>query len=331
MAKTKAELLDDAAKLKLEVTEKNTVAEINQAIKDAKEAEKAEAKEVIASREAEVAKAGKRSQKALDEAEAKAEKEARKAAGDTEAQGDAEATKAKGPAPKIRPKIERRGKKYREVAKLIDKEKVYSLSEAVELAAKTNPSKIDASLEVHVGLGVDPRQADQNVRSTIVLPHGTGKKVRIAVFAHDEQLAEAKETGADIAMADDFLASLDKGQIDFDVLITLPDLMPKLGRYARVLGPKGLMPNPKSGTVTTNLELAIKNAKAGQVEYRVDKQAIIHLSVGKISFGQAKLEENLTAFVDDLKAQKPSSLKGAFIKQAFLTTTHGPSIKVSLD
>ena len=318
MAK-KAELLEKAHELKLEVTEKNTIAEIEAAIADSEKHEV---------REAAPAKAGKRSEKALKEAEEKAEKEARKESGDTTPQGDAETHMKKGPAPKVRSRLERRGKNYRKLAEKVDKNTVYSLTDAVKLAIETNPAKFDASVEIHVRLGVDPRQADQNIRATVTLPNGTGKKIRVAVFAPEADVAKAKAAGADIAGDDDFLKALDKEQIDFDVLIATPAYMPKLGKYARLLGPKGLMPNPKSGTVAADVAKAVSEAKAGKVEYRVDKQATIHLSVGKVSFGAAKCEENARAFFASLASQKPSSLKGAFVKSTSMTTTMGPGIKV---
>lgn len=325
MAMKKGELLELAKSMKLDVTEKNTIVEINQAIKEAKEAKKAEDASVIASREAKVAKSGKRSEKALKEAEEKAEKEARK-----EAAKDGKVEPKKGPAPKIRSRLERRGKKYREAAKLIDKTKSYSLEEAIDLAIKTATSKIDSTAEIHIRLGVDPRQADQNIRSTVVLPHGTGKTIRVAVFAPEDQHTAAKNAGADIVGNEDFLQQLDKNIFDFETLITVPALMPRLGKYARVLGPKGLMPNPKSGTVTTDIAKAVKEAKAGRVEYRLDKQALLHVGFGKVSFGAKKLLENAEAFLADLNNQKPSSVKGVFIQSVFVTTTHGPSIKINL-
>lgn len=318
MAK-KAELLEKAAELKLDVTEKNTLAEIEEAIANA------EKREV---REATVAKAGKRSAKAIEEAEAKAEKEARKAAGDTTPQGDTEAAIKKGPAPKVRPLIERRGKAYRQAAGKVEKNKTYSLADAVKLATETNPSKFDASVEIHVRLGVDPRQADQNIRSTVVLPHGTGKAVRVAVLAADADADKAKEAGADIAGEEAVVKLLDKGTLNFDVLIASPQFMPKLGKYARLLGPKGLMPNPKSGTVSTDVAKAVAEAKAGKVEYRVDKQAAVHLSVGKVSFGADKLLENANAFFASLQSQKPASIKGVYVKSVAIATTMGPGIKV---
>lgn len=318
MAK-KAELLEKAAELKLDVSEKNTIAEIETAIAAA---------EKHSVREATVAKAGKRSAKAIEEAEAKAEKEARKEAGDTTPQGDAEAAVKKGPAPKVRPLIERRGKAYRQAAEKVEKDKAYTLADAIKLTTETNPSKFDASVEVHVRLGVDPRQADQNIRSTVVLPHGTGKTVRVAVFAADTDADKAKKAGADLAGDEAIVKLLDKGTLDFDVLIATPAYMPKLGKYARLLGPKGLMPNPKSGTVSTDVAKATEEAKAGKVEYRVDKQAAIHLSVGKVSFGAEKLLENANTFFASLQAQKPSSIKGVYIKSVAVATTMGPGIKV---
>ncbi|WP_129693031.1 50S ribosomal protein L1 [Candidatus Nanosynsacchari sp. TM7_ANC_38.39_G1_1] len=224
--------------------------------------------------------------------------------------------------------MERRGKAYRQAAEKVEKDKAYTLADAIKLATETNPSKFDASVEVHVRLGVDPRQADQNIRSTVVLPHGTGKTVRVAVFAADADADKAKKAGADIAGDEAIVKLLDKGALDFDVLIATPAYMPKLGKYARLLGPKGLMPNPKSGTVSTDVAKATEEAKAGKVEYRVDKQAAIHLSVGKVSFGAEKLLENANTFFASLQAQKPSSIKGVYIKSVAVATTMGPGIKV---
>lgn len=329
MAK-KAELLEKAAELKLEVTEKNTIAEIEAAIASATASTETEA-EVTAEPAAEkkTAKAGKRSEKALAEAEGKAEKEARKEAGDTTPQSEeAEARSAKGPKPVVRPLIERRGKTYRKLAEQVEAGKVYTLTEALELATKTSTTKFDSSVEVHVRLGVDPRQADQNIRTTVSLPNGTGKTVRVAVFAPEADHAAAKTAGADIVGDEEFMKQLDREELNFDILIATPQYMPKLGKYARLLGPRGLMPNPKSGTVATDVAKAVKDAKGGKVEYRVDKQAIVHLSIGKVSFGAAKLEENARAFFDSLQSQKPSSLKGGYVKTTAISTTMGPGIKV---
>ena len=270
------------------------------------------------------AKSGKKSKKHIEEVKAEEERQARK----EERKAQDKEVKPKGAAPIVRPKLERRSKKYQESAKLIEKGKAYSLKDATELAIKTSPVKFDASVELHVRLGVDPRQADQNIRSTLVLPNGNGKSVKVAVFAPADICKAAKAAGADYAEDEEFLKKLEKGTIDFDVLISTPQYMPKLGKYARVLGPKGLMPNPKAGTVTNDIEKAVKESKAGKVEYRVDKQSIVHIGIGKVSFGADKILENATAFFDSLKAQKPASLKGSYVKSVFMTTTMGPSIMV---
>lgn len=268
------------------------------------------------------AKSGKKSKKHMEEVKAEEARQARKE------EAAAAPEKVKGATPVTRPKIERRSKKYQEAYKLIDRTKSYDLKSAIELALKSSPVKFDASLELHLRLGVDPRQADQNIRATVVLPHGNGKTVRVAVFAPADEAKKAKAAGADIAEDIEFLQQLEKGIINFDVLISTPAYMPKLGKFARALGPKGLMPNPKAGTVTADVEKAVKEAKAGKIEYRVDKQAIVHVGFGKASFGTDKLLENANAFLDSLKAQKPASIKGQFVKSVFLTTTMGPSIPV---
>lgn len=313
----KSDLLAEASELKLNVSAKNTIAEIEAAIKQAgTPVEKA------------VAKSGKRSTKGIKEAEEKQAKKDRK----TSKVSDVEKTETvkKGPKPVTRPLIERRSKKYQELSKLFDKSKFYNISEAVELATKTSPSKFDASVEIHVRLNVDPRHADQNIRSTVSLPHGSGKTIRVAVFAPETDHKDAKSAGADIVGDEALLKQLDKEEVNFDVLITSPQYMPKLGKYARLLGPRGLMPNPKSGTVATNIAKAVKEAKAGKVEYRVDKQSIVHIAVGKVSFGSTKLLDNSKAFFDSLQSQKPSSIKGAYIKSISMSTTMGPGIKVEL-
>ena len=304
----KAEVADKVAELKEAAEE--VVADVKEAVEEAKET---------------FAKSGKKSKKHIEEVKAEEERQARKA---ERAAEEAAADKPKGAKPVTRPKLERRGKKYQEAHKLIEKGKVYTLSEAMELATKTSPVKFDASVEAHVRLGVDPRQADQNIRTTIVLPNGNGKTVRVAVFAPLDVCKAAKAAGADIAEDEEFLKQLEKGEINFDVLISTPQYMPKLGKFARLLGPKGLMPNPKAGMVTMDVEKAVKESKAGKVEYRVDKQSIVHIGLGKVSFGTDKLMENANTFFDSLKAQKPSSLKGTYVKSVFITTTMGPSIEV---
>lgn len=332
MSKSKKELLDEAQSMGLEVTTKNTVAEIEAAIAgmsqtpvepvESGDLEVAEAGEAVQAEEAKVAKAGKRSAKALAEAEEKQAKEDRKSS-------NAEAAdQPKKPVTPTRPRAERRGKNYKKSYALVEKGKNYTLAEAIALAIKTSSVKFDATVELHVNLGVDPRQADQNIRATVSLPNGTGKTIRVAVFAPEADHAAAKKAGADIVGEDDFLKQLDKEELSFDTLVTTPQMMPRLGKYARTLGPRGLMPNPKSGTVATDVAKAVSEAKAGKVEYRVDKQAIVHLSIGKVSFGADKLAENAKAFFDSLQSQKPSSIKGAYVKSTNVSTTQGPGIKV---
>lgn len=277
-----------------------------------------------------VAKAGKRSAKAIKEAEEKEAKQQRKAHIAEDKSETEKSEQIKKPIKPARSKLERSGKKYRKVSVLIDKGKNYTLKEALELAVKTSITKFDSSVEMHVNLGVDPTQADQNVRDIVVLPSGTGKTVKIAVFGDVDIVRTAKQAGADKAGNEDLLSEIDKGNISFDVLITTPQMMPKLAKYARVLGPKGLMPNPKSGTVTSDVTKAIQQAKAGRVEYRVDSTGIVHLAIGKVSFGSAKLEQNAKAVVASLKAAKPPSLKGNYVESFHITTTMGPSIKVKL-
>jgi large subunit ribosomal protein L1 len=304
----------------VKTTERKFMAE-----EEAKKLDAVEAPEAPETAEPETfAKSGKKSKKHIEEVKAEEERQARK----VERAAKEGEEKPKGAKPVTRPRIERRGKKYQEAYKLVEKGKTYSLKDAIALAIKTNPTKFDASVEAHVRLGVDPRQADQNIRTTLVLPNGNGKTVRVAVFAPLDVCKAAKAAGADVAEDEDFLKQLDKGEINFDILISTPQYMPKLGKYARLLGPKGLMPNPKAGTVTMDVEKAVKESKAGKVEYRVDKQSIVHIGLGKVSFGEAKLLENANAFFDSLKSQKPASLKGTYVKSVFVTTTMGPSISV---
>ncbi len=266
------------------------------------------------------AKAGKRSAKALKEVEEKQAKEERKAEG---VEGEAD-SKPKQPVKPTRSRLERQGKKFREAAKLIEKDKAYTLVEAVALARKTNPAKFDASVELHVNLNVDPRHADQNIRDNLVLPAGSGKAVRVAVL-DDNEVA-----GADLSGVEAILKDLEKGTINFDILIATPAQMPKLGKYARVLGPRGLMPNPKSGTVTTDVAKAVKEAKAGRVEYRVDSTGIVHIAIGKVSFTEAQLLDNARAVLASLRANKPNSVKSTYVKAMHMTTTMGPGVSIAL-
>ncbi len=293
-----------------ELVETETIAEV--IVDEIKKIEKTE----------KLAKAGKRSAKSQKETEEKIIKEEKKAAKE-------DAPVAPKVVVKTRTRVERKGKKFQEVAKLIDRNKEYSLKEAVELAQKTAKVSFDSTLELHIKLGVDPRHADQNLRANVVLPAGTGKTVKIAVFTDHDSVAAAKKAGADIAGSDDFLQQLDKGIIDFDVLIASPSVMPKLGKYARILGPKGLMPSPKSGTVTSDVAKAVSEAKAGRVEYRVDSTGIVHLGAGKVSFKTEDLVKNVRVVLDSIKSSKPASLKGNYVLSIYLTTSMGPSVRVS--
>jgi large subunit ribosomal protein L1 len=324
MAETKADLLKQAKELSLkEITPKSTMAQIREAISAA--APKKHDKEIrpTEEHEAKVAKAGKRSAKAIKEVEEAQSKEERKAETLTTKEEDKKPAKVP-----TRTKLERAGKKLSEAAKLIEKDKQYSLKEAIDLATKTSTTKFDSTVELHVNLGVDPRQADQNVRDNLVLPNGTGKTVRVAVLAEADDAAAAKKVGADIAGNEDLLKAIEAGKVEFDTLIATPNLMPQLGKYARVLGPKGLMPNPKSGTVTTDVAKAVTQAKAGRVEYRVDSTGIVHLGIGKVSFGSDKLLANAQAVFASIKSNKPSSIKGNYVTSITVTTTMGPGIKV---
>jgi large subunit ribosomal protein L1 len=266
------------------------------------------------------AKAGKRSAKAIKEVEELAAKTARKTS-----KADSEATdKSKKVIKPTKTRLERQGKKIRELSKLIDKTKTYELKDALDLAQKTSPTKFDASVDFHVRLNVDPKHADHNIRDIVVLPAGTGKTLKVAVFS-DEKIP-----GADISGIEVITKLLEKQQLTFDVLIAEPASMAKLGKFARVLGPRGLMPNPKSGTVTANLTLAVADAKKGRIEYRVDSTGIVHVAIGKVSFTLDQLNENAEAFIASLRSNKPSSIKGAFIRSFFVTTSMGPSIAVKI-
>jgi ribosomal protein L1 len=307
----------DAKKPTEEVVEAPIVAE------DAPEVEKTEVEtpEVEAQEKEEkaTAKAGKRSAKSIKEAEEKQAKEERKAHASEEGAEE----KPKQAAKPARSRLERQGKKFREAAAKVEKGKIYSLDEAIALAIETSPVKFDATVELHVNLNVDPRHADQNIRDNLVLPAGTGKKVRVAVFADDSA------DGADVSGIENLTKMLDKGTMDFDILISTPANMPKLGKYARALGPRGLMPNPKSGTVTNDVAKAVAEAKAGRVEYRVDSTGIVHIGIGKVSFGKTKLNDNARAVLTSLKNNKPNSVKGTYVKVIHLTTTMGPSMTIA--
>ncbi|MEG0144635.1 MAG: 50S ribosomal protein L1 [Clostridia bacterium] len=223
----------------------------------------------------------------------------------------------------------KKGKKYQDSVKLIDSLKQYDPEEAVSLVKQTAKAKFDETIELHVRLGVDPRHADQQVRGTVVLPHGTGKTKTVLVICKSDKVKEAEDAGADFVGAEDMIAKFQGGWFDFDVMVATPDMMGMVGRLGRVLGPKGLMPNPKTGTVTMDLTKAIGEIKAGKVEYRVDKTAIVHCPVGKASFDADKLEENLRVLMVAILKAKPAAAKGAYIRSAVLTSTMSPAIKLN--
>ena len=223
-----------------------------------------------------------------------------------------------------------RGKRYQDLAKLIDRTVQYDPAEAIELVQKVSKAKFDESVELHIRLGVDSRHADQQVRGAVVLPHGTGRTKRVLVFAKGPKADEATAAGADFVGAEDLVEKIQKENwFDFDVIVATPDMMGVVGRLGRVLGPKGLMPNPKSGTVTMDLTKAIEEIKAGKIEYRLDKTNIIHCIIGKASFGQEKLYENFKVLMSAIIKAKPSAAKGQYLKSVTLTSTMGPGIKVN--
>src|SRR5689334_13437154 len=222
------------------------------------------------------------------------------------------------------------GKKYLEASKLVDREKVYSPAEAAQLAKDTTTVSFDATVEAHLRLGVDPRHADQMVRGTVVLPHGTGKIVRVAVFAQGEKAQEALRAGADEVGGEDLVKRIEAGWLEFDVALATPDMMGVVGRLGRILGRRGLMPNPKSGTITFDLERAIKEVKAGRVEFKVDKAGIIHTPFGKTSFEAQQLSENLATLIDAINRARPSAAKGQYFKSLTVASTMGPGIRVDV-
>ncbi|MDO7485606.1 50S ribosomal protein L1 [Peribacillus sp. NPDC096622] len=222
----------------------------------------------------------------------------------------------------------KKGKKYLEAAKLVEVSKAYAVTEAIEVAKKANFAKFDATVEVAFRLGVDPKKADQQIRGAVVLPNGTGKTQRVLVFAKGEKAKEAEAAGADYVGESDFINKIQQGWFEFDVIVATPDMMGEVGKLGRVLGPKGLMPNPKTGTVTFDVTKAVNEIKAGKVEYRVDKAGNIHAPIGKVSFEDAKLVENFTTIYDTLLKVKPAAAKGTYMKNVSVTTTMGPGVKV---
>ncbi|EUJ47311.1 50S ribosomal protein L1 [Paenilisteria rocourtiae] len=222
----------------------------------------------------------------------------------------------------------KKGKKYQDAVKLIDTDKAYSVEEAVELAQKADFAKFDATVEVAFRLGVDPKKADQQIRGAVVLPNGTGKTQRVLVFAKGEKAKEAEAAGADYVGEGDYVTKINQGWFEFDVIVATPDMMGEVGKLGRVLGPKGLMPNPKTGTVTMDVTKAVNEIKAGKVEYRVDKSGNVHTAIGKVSFDAAKLVENFRTINDVLQKAKPAAAKGVYVKNVTVTTTFGPGVKV---
>lgn len=228
----------------------------------------------------------------------------------------------------------KKGKRYRQAAELVaqameEAESGLSLDTAADLVKKTGRAKFDESVDIDIRLGVDPRHADQMVRGSVALPHGTGKEVRVLVLTNEGQQADAREAGADMVGLDDYVDKIqNEGFTDFDVMIATPDVMPKIGRLGRVLGPRGLMPNPKSGTVTTDVQAAVQAVKAGQIDFRVDKTGIVHTSIGKSSFSTEQIRDNATAFLKEIVRLRPASAKGAYVKSVTLSTTMGPAIPV---
>ncbi len=222
-----------------------------------------------------------------------------------------------------------KGKKYSDSLKLIDRTKQYDPEEAIELVKQTAKAKFDETIEISVRLGVDPRHADQQVRGAVVLPHGTGKTVRVLAFVKENRIEEAKAAGADLIADDEIIKKIQGGWFEFDACVATPDMMGVVGRLGRILGPKGLMPNPKSGSVSPDVTRMISDIKAGKVEYRVDKTAIIHCPVGKASFDSVKLTENLRTLMEAIIKAKPAAAKGAYIKSAVLSSTMGPGIKLN--
>ncbi len=223
----------------------------------------------------------------------------------------------------------KRGKKYSQVAELIDPDMEYTIEEACDLVVKTKTASFDESVDLDLRLGVDPRHADQMVRGTVSLPHGTGKTVRVLALVNEAKVEEAKEAGADHAGLDEYIEKIEDGWAEIDVIIATPDVMGKIGKLGRQLGPRGLMPNPKSGTVTMDIAAAVKEFKSGKMDFRVDKAGILHTSVGKASFEPNELRENLISFLQTVISMRPASAKGHYIRSAYLSTTMGPSIPIS--
>src|SRR5690625_6430038 len=223
-----------------------------------------------------------------------------------------------------------KGKKYQEAVQKVDREKEYTVQEALELVKETAPARFDETVEAAVRLGVDPKKADEQIRGGMVLPHGTGKTQRVLVFAKGDKVKEAEEAGADYVGDDELIAKINQGWFEFDVIVATPDMMAEVGKLGRVLGPKGLMPNPKTGTVTFEVEKAVKDIKAGQIEYRVDNASNLHVPIGKVSFDDEQLVENFTAIMETLIRIKPQASKGTYVRNVAVTSTMGPGIKIDV-
>ena len=222
----------------------------------------------------------------------------------------------------------KRGKKYKEAIEKIEREQYYPLEDGIQLACESSYSKFDATMEIAIRLGVDPRRAEQNVRGTVILPHGTGKEVKVLAFAKGEKLTEAEAAGADFAGGEDLIAKIKEGWLDFDKAIATPDMMALVGKIGKILGPRGMMPNPKVGTVTFDIARAVRELKAGKVEFRVEKAGNIHIPAGKISFGAEKLKDNILVIIEALLKAKPPSSKGVYLKNISLSATMGPGVKI---
>jgi large subunit ribosomal protein L1 len=297
---------------------------------EAKEAERADLKkEKKQEKSVEAKNVPEKKEKAKSEVQPEAEKsEEPKEKPKKKAEKEEKAPKQKSAVPKeSKPKVIKRGKAYKKVSQLIDKEKEYSVSEAIELVKKTSPVKFDASIEVHIRLGVDKGKSDQNVRGTVTLPNGSGKVKRVLVFTESKE-KEAEDAGADQVGADELIAKVEKGFSDFDIVLATPDIMAKIGKLGKTLGQRGLMPNPKAGTITPDPGKLISEIKKGRTEFKMDPQGIIHMVIGKISFDDDKIQENVKTLMEHILKAKPVSLKSDFIKSIYFSSTMGPGIKV---
>ena len=327
----KSDLIQQAQKLGIE-TDKLTIAQLKAKIDEVSNADQTsttddDSTDIDNSQSAEeaFAKAGRRSRKQVKEAEAEALRQVRK-----QESPDLQTAKVKNVIKPPRPRNQRRAKKYKQSTEHIDANKYYDVDEALDLVIKTTVTKFDSSVDIAISLGVDPKKADQNIRDFIILPSGTGKNVAIAAYVDDDQVDVVLKAGASIVGKEVFLQQLDQKVIDFDILITMPHLMASLSKYAKLLGPKGLMPNPKAGTITKDIVKTINQIKAGRIEYKVDENGLIHMSIGKVSFGTNKLKDNLQTLITSLKSNKPNNFKGTYIQQIHLSTTMGPSIKMNI-